>query len=606
MNKILKHLFSFSIFLLFQSHFCAQTPTLQWANSFGSGLGLVDGDFVKGMVKDKQGNFFITGMIQGTVDFDPTAANFNLSSSGSDKDIYTAKYDPSGNLIWAKLINGYPFEDVVRAITIDTSDNVYVAGITNFLNPSCIIRKWDTNGNVLWTKQSFGEINIKDMIAAGNELLISGTFLGTIDFDFSTGIYSLSSKTNLSSDEALFLAKYDQSGNLIFARKIYSNSANSYNISLPYIPKFGINGGIPSIAADDSGNIYVCDKFSDTASFDLPVNTVTLNGGPTYQSKLFIAKYTPTGQFVWVKSIHNKQENSCAIMNTSIKINNNTLYISGSFRGDSVDFDPSGSVAYVSTPTMVLQDSWNTFMAAYDLNGNYKWAKALVSPHNNFLGTMRVDHCSNIYISGDFSFNLDFDPSPNQAAISTNSLSYTNAFIAKYDSSGNYKWVMGILGKGYNGRPEYLEVHGRLSFELDSNNIYLAGTYLDTLDMDPSVNSSYIGSLNSSRDFFVAKYKRLESISCGSVITTSAYEHNTSLTDAEIYPNPFENILTVKTKSKIKTIEIHNLLGERLLLFEEQKNTETQLNLNALEKGVYLIKITSTDNTTTSWKIVRE
>ncbi|MBS4066666.1 MAG: hypothetical protein KGZ74_19040, partial [Chitinophagaceae bacterium] len=411
------------------------------------------------MVKDNQGNFYITGMIQGTVDFDPSPAIYNLSSVGSDKDIYTAKFNSNGNLVWARLITGHSFEDVVRCITIDTNNNVYIAGITDFQNPSCIIRKWDANGNTIWTKQVGGEVNVKDMIAVNNDLLITGTFVDTIDFDFSSAIYNLSTQSNLSSDAALFMAKYDLSGNFIFAKKIYTNSANSQNISLPYLPKFGINGGIPSITTDNSGNIYVCDKYSDTASFALPATTATLYGGAVYGSKLFIAKYSPGGQFIWVKNIANNLQSTCAIMNTSIKINNNAIYLSGSFWGDSLDFDPSASTAYLSMPPLVIYpDTWNTFMASYDLNGNYKWAQALSSLSNNFLGTMKVDSCSNIYISGDFSFGLDFDPSLAQAVISTDSMSYTNAFIAKYDSSGNYKWAMGVLGKGYNGRPEYLEV----------------------------------------------------------------------------------------------------------------------------------------------------
>jgi hypothetical protein len=260
-TKLENHKFIYLlIVLLFHCQLTAQTPTLQWANSFGSSLFNVDGDFVKGMVKDNQGYIYITGMIQGTVDFDPSPATFNLSSSGIDKDIYTAKYDSSGYLIWAKKVASFNSEDVVRTITIDKNNNIYIGAVVNFFNSSAMIRKMDMNGNIIWTKFIAGQVNIKNLLATDNGLLITGTFVGTKDFDPSTAVYNLSTPSNFFFDEAVFFAKYDFSGNFIFAKKIVNHVGISENISMPYIPKFGINGGIPSITSDNNGNIYLCDK----------------------------------------------------------------------------------------------------------------------------------------------------------------------------------------------------------------------------------------------------------------------------------------------------------------------------------------------------------
>jgi hypothetical protein len=595
---------SILLFLACTSLF-SQTPTLKWVNSFGSGTQLVDGDFVKGMAKDKFGNFCITGMIQGTVDFDPSPAVFNLTSSGSDKDIYVAKYDSTGGLLWAKLITGYPFEDVARCIAIDSSDNIYVSGITDFQFPTCIIRKWTATGNVIWTKQIAGEITIKSMVTTNNGILVTGVFEGTKDFDLSSAVYTLSTKTNQPGDDAVFFAKYDFNGGFVFAKKLFTQGASGPTISIPYLPKFGINGSIPSITSDMAGNIYLCDKYADTASFALPVTTATLYGGSSYGTKVFIAKYDATGQFMWVKNIRNKSGNFGSIMNTAIKVNNTSIFISGSFQGDSLDFDPGTSNAYLSTPPSALTPgTWNTFMASYDLDGNYKWAKHLSSPHNNFLGTMKLDNCSNIYISGDFSFSLDFDPSPAIASVPTLSLNYTNAFLAKYDSLGNYKWVIPILGKGYLGQPDFLEVNGRLSFELDKNNIYFTGTYIDTLDFDPSAGTNYVGSLNSTRDFFVASYKMLEP-QCKNVVLTSLLEKNKSLNGLEVYPNPFENNLTIKSDVEIRTIEIINAIGQRVFYHDAQGQKELVITPAFIEKGMYFIKIRSIYDTEISSKIIQ-
>jgi hypothetical protein len=282
-------------------------------------------------------------------------------------------------------------------------------------------------------------------------------------------------------------------------------------------------------------------------------------------------------------------------MNTDIKIKNDKIYMAGSFLGDSVDFDPSPATALLSTPPTFAFPTWNIFMACYDLNGNYQWANALKSKYNNFLGNMIVDECSNVFISGDFSYSLDFNPSPTQDSISGGFNSYSNAFIAKYDSLGHYKWAMGVLAKGLNGRPEYLEVHGRLSFEIDQDKIYFTGTFQDTLDFDPSNNTTYMVSLNNSRDFFLAKYNMLDTI-CNPLLLGIDTTKNALMNDVNISPNPFENILKLNSSFNISKIELTNLLGQTIQTFEVANQSVLELHLTQLKKGIYYIKVSAKTN----------
>ena len=62
-----------------------------------------------------------------TVDFDPGAGTSNLTSAGN-ADIFLAKYDASGNYVWAKSMGGTG-GDLGNSLALDGSGNVVVTGV---------------------------------------------------------------------------------------------------------------------------------------------------------------------------------------------------------------------------------------------------------------------------------------------------------------------------------------------------------------------------------------------------------------------------------------------------------------------------------------------
>lgn len=120
-----------------------------------------------------------------------------------------------------------------------------------------------------------------------------------------------------------------------------------------------------TIGVDASGNVYVAGAFTGTADFDPGAGTVNLvsNGG----TDLFFAKYSPTGNLIWAKSIGGSTgTDQCLKMVIDAPGN---CYIVGSYSG-TVDFDPNAGITNLTN--MGFADG---FFAKYTTAGTLVWAK---------------------------------------------------------------------------------------------------------------------------------------------------------------------------------------------------------------------------------------
>jgi len=117
------------------------------------------------------GNYsYVTGYLQGTSTFTTSSGNVTLTSTGT-RDVFLAKVNPSGLLLWVKQFGSSASDGSAygRGITTDKYGNVYITGdfdknITfggTTLNTAGIfsaneafVVKLDSNGNTIWAKQS--------------------------------------------------------------------------------------------------------------------------------------------------------------------------------------------------------------------------------------------------------------------------------------------------------------------------------------------------------------------------------------------------------------------------------------------------------------------
>ena len=163
-------------------------------------------DYGRAIAVDAAGNVYVAGDFQGTADFDPGPNTFPLTSAadGSD-DLFVCKLSASGDFMWARRMGG--FGDLRGfGIAVNAAQEVYItgnfigtvdfdpgAGVANLTatGPDIFVSKLDAAGNYLWAVRMGGPLDDAAQaitLAANGDLLLTGYFRGTADFDPGAGV----------------------------------------------------------------------------------------------------------------------------------------------------------------------------------------------------------------------------------------------------------------------------------------------------------------------------------------------------------------------------------------------------------------------------------
>jgi len=262
---------------------------------------------------DASGNVYITGFFTDSVSF----GSFTLGSVGNAGEVFLVKYDANGNVKWARQSHASGFNgnyNLGLGVSADPSGNIYITGqfqnTTTFgafslSNPagaanqfgtqgSVFLVKYDTNGNVLWARQgaipSNTCFNNARAVAtdAFNNVFITGAFHDTVSFGSQTLI------TNSIVGE-IFVTKYDQNGNVLWARQTVNNSTQYWGNG----PIFG-----NALATDKHGSVYVAGNFEDTINFGSTqlISPISFANYAFPYGDMFLAKYDGSGNISWAKA----------------------------------------------------------------------------------------------------------------------------------------------------------------------------------------------------------------------------------------------------------------------------------------------------------------
>lgn len=456
----------------------------EWAK----GRGGTGEDIVYSIAVDDIGNVYTTGGFEGTADFDPGVGVYNLTSTGY-RDIFISKLDSNGNFIWAKQIGGATFDDTGTSIVLDDKRNIYTTGlywgtmdfdpgmgVYNLTGGGGFISKLDSAGNFVWAKSLEGSA-VALCIARDNNgnIYTTGSLKGTADFDPGIGIYNL---TSIGSYHNTFISKLDSNGNFVWAKRL---GGNSWALG-------------HSIKVDNNGNIYTTGQFDGQGDFNPNVGIYNLTStGGVGDWDIFISKLDINGDFVWAKSIGGLSFDVGYSIVLDIMGN---FFITGCFES-TIDCDPN-----IGTYNLTSAGSIDIFIAKFDVNGNIVWAKGMGGIGDDRGYSLALDSMDNIYTTGKFSGSGDFDPGMGIHNL-TSTGNYSNTFISKLDSNGNFIWAKGTGGISDDVGNEIIVDN--------SGDIYITGMFQDTVDFDYPNAANLIS--KGSSDIYVAKYSKCKNTS---------------------------------------------------------------------------------------------
>ncbi len=415
------------------------------------------------------GSLYAIGVFADTIDLEPGSGISNFVSSGGN-DMYIQKLNFQGGLIWGKQI-GNNQNIYTEKIRIDANGDLIIigrfigtvdfdpnAGVQNLTGDEQdfygFILKLNASGDFIWVKEISGSQDIEPSSLYtdnDNAIYTIGAFKGTADFDPDpVDVLNLSST---GPGDHMFIQKLDEEGDLDWVKSIGGNG----------------NTRPSDIVLDSSGNIYITGDFNQTVDFnpEIGINNFIPIVPNTYTT--FVLKLDSLGQFTWTKILESAGVNG----GNTIKVDDDNIYIGGHFRAD-MDFDPGTGVSSLSSFSVK-----NGYVLKLNLQGHFIWAAGFES-----LGSAKcevkdlgIDDNGNIYVLGDFTGDVDFNPNAIDAeAFFYSSFGSYDIFIEKLSPNGEYIWMKQM------GGPTTDKTY---AIQIDpSNNIFTTGIFSNTLDFD--------------------------------------------------------------------------------------------------------------------------
>lgn len=410
MNKMKKRLLSFlAITMMVATTINAQVPTYSWVKPFYSTA--PSGSDPSGLSAiDAAGNTYLTGSFKNSI-----TIGTNVLSSAGGYDVYLAKIDSKGNVIWAKRAGGID-DDVVYAMAVDAQGNSYLTSsykqTAKFDNITVVSQgyddfyaaKYDTNGNAVWVNTGNGPLD-----AFGNGITVdnSGNVYVTGQIWGSNNFSGINLNSNLWNT---ILVKYQANGKIVYAKVI--NTSN--------------NSGGRALAIDNAGNCYWAGGYSGNGKFGS--TSLTAKG----TSDCFLSKLDSIGNFIWAKDIGSV--GVTGIWDNGLKLDNlGNVYLSGFF---------DNSIQLGST-TLSSVGSSDVFLTKVSPTGTYIWAKSYGSVNAESEVNCDVDKIGNLFIINSYIGSTKVGDSSFTAY---GGASVQNMSIAEFDSKGNFVYAKNING----------------------------------------------------------------------------------------------------------------------------------------------------------------
>jgi hypothetical protein len=165
------------------------------------------------------------------------------------------------------------------------------------------------------------------------------------------------------------------------------------------------------VAADGSGNVYITGQFASAGADFNPGGSggvLTSAGG----GDVFVGKYDPSGTFLWAKSMGGTGSD----FGRAVAVDGSgNVYVTGEFAAVGADFNPGGSGG-----ALTAAGGNDVFVARYDPNDAFLWAKSMGGTGSDFGYGVAVDGLGNVYATGQMAAaGADFNPGGSGGALTS-------------------------------------------------------------------------------------------------------------------------------------------------------------------------------------------
>ena len=462
---------------------------------------------------DSSGNTYTSGSFEGTAVFGSGAGTTTLTSNGG-RDAFVAKHDSLGNLVWVKSFGGL-HTDQVKDVTVDRDGNVVMAGefygsvdfdpgvgvdiLTALANTGsnpqwnwlgAVVWKLNSDGNYLWAKAYDGPLfdtGVSVAIDGDGNIAFSGAVADTVDFDPSPE--KTLAPSSLGGMADVFVSVFTPSGVLKWANRFGSSG---YEVG-------------QSVAFDGAGALYVSGSFQRTTDFNPGegVESLTAVGSGSDPSDMYLSKFGADGVLEWVRQYKGYGTgDGPAVVSVD---SNNSIYMSGNFNGQLIFYTNESKQDTFTVTSVGTRDS---FISKWSSSGTHMWTKTFGdSAGAAYGGRTAIEGNGNIFFIGAVSGTVDFNPGSDSFNLTSISQGYTDIFISKLNSAGEFQWAK-TMGSALD------DYEGGIAVDV-SGNVYFTGTFQSTADLDPSNEVKNFVSTGG-RDIFISKLN-----SAGSALISS-------------------------------------------------------------------------------------
>lgn len=546
---------------------------------------------------DRFGNIFITGSFDGYIDFDPGPAAFWGGSNGFNT--FILKLDSNGDFIWATYIeNGQ--SSVGTSVIVDSLGNIYSVGLfygTADFDPGpatynmvsgngqdLYLLKLDKDGNFLWAKsvallEQWAARNYSVAIDI-NHIFITGSFIGTVDFDPGLGVNNLATGPWSHNQ---FILKLDTSGNFNWAKSIGGYFSFCHAIK---------------IKADALGNSYTLGYFKSTIDFDLGNNQYLLSSSSSPVSRCyFVLKLDSAGNFVWVEQFgdsNNAQGIGGFCSGFELDPSGN-LFATGQY-SDTSDFNPG-----IGTHNLISNGGLDIFVVKLNVCGqnysnNYVDCDSVIINGIAYTNDTIFTHINNTVDGCDSNTVFNITINQTNSFITDSACSYYTLNGITYINSGTYTQTF----LNANGCDSIITLNLTINPNktvtvsantLTSNAIGASYQWLSCTPFQKIIgetNQSFNPVTNGEYAVEITENGCVDTSICHTVmgLTTNDLSLNNAI---QLFPNPVSKMLQVVSGLKVRK-EIYNSMGQ-LLYTTKIAGYQDEIDVSHYSSGVYYIKV---------------